>query len=70
MADAKRGGIKGKPGNGTSLLPFIEYSNHLEHLSKVRHATDTGRSPPEKQALIQTKKIRQELTQILERKRK
>ncbi len=35
-------GIKAKPGNGTSLLPFIEYNNHKQAMLKVKPTTDSG----------------------------
>lgn len=61
---------KTKGGNGSSLLPFIEYKSHVKHMEHIKAPTDTGISSPEKSALMATKKIRHELTQILEKKRK
>ena len=50
MSIESRKGIKAKPGNGTSLLPFIEYANHRRSMEKVRGFTDSGAISPEKQA--------------------
>ena len=70
MSIESRKGIKAKPGNGTQLLPFIEYSNHLRSMEKVKGITDSGVNSPVKQANQQTQKIRHELWAILEKKRK
>ena len=63
-------GIKAKPGNGTSLLPFIEYNNHCKAMNKVKPSTDTGLYQPQKAAALKTKMIRHELSSIMDKKRK
>jgi len=50
MSLEARSGFKAKPGNGTNLLPFIEYANHKRSMEKVRGVTDSGATSPEKQA--------------------
>lgn len=70
MSLESRKGFKAKPGNGTSLLPFIEYANHLRSMEKVRGMTDSGAISPERMAAKHTQKIRHELWAILEKKRK
>ena len=35
---------KNKPGNGTSLLPFIVYKNHRQNMEKIKNRTDFGNS--------------------------
>ena len=52
--ESRKGRIKAKPGNGTSLLPFIEYANHLRTLEKVKGVTDSGAISPERQAAKHT----------------
>ena len=59
-----------KPCNGSSILPFIQYKNHVKALDQVRAPTDTGLNSPEKAALFKTKKIRHELTAMFEKKHK
>ena len=61
---------KAKPGNGTNLLPYIQYKNHLKAMTEVKGTTDTGLGSPEKHVLHQTKKLRHELTSILSKNRK
>lgn len=56
--------------NRSALLPFIEYKNHKQHMTKVKAATDTGRKSPEKASMLQTKKIRHELSTILNKKKR
>lgn len=60
---------KAKPGNGTSVLPYIQYKNHLKAMGEVQGATDTGISSPENHVMHQTKKLRHELSSILSKNR-
>ena len=65
--------IQSKPAssaNRTSLLPYILYKNHLKNMEKVQASTDTGLNSPQKDQIIQTKKIRHEMSEILKKKRK
>ena len=65
---ASQAGVK--PCNGSSILPFIQYKNHVQALEKVKGSTDTGLNSPEKTAIIKTKKIRHELTNMFMKKHK
>lgn len=47
----EKNGIQAKPGNGTSLLPFIEYANHKKSMERVRNITESGANSPAKQAV-------------------
>ena len=54
---------KAKPGNGTNLLPYIVYKNHLKAMDKVKGTTDQG--SPENKNLHETEKLRHELSSII-----
>ena len=56
---------KAKPGNGTNLLPYIVYKNHLKAMDNVKRTTDQG--SPENKNLHDTKKLRHELSSIIQR---
>ena len=54
---------KAKPGNGTNLLRYIVYKNHLKAMDNVKSNTDQG--SPENKNLHETKKLRHELSSII-----
>ena len=58
---------KAKPGNGTSLLPYINYKNHMKAMDNIKSTTDMG--SPEQKNLHDTKRLRHELSSIIHRNR-
>ena len=64
------GAVRVKAGSGSQILPYIQYKNHVKAMERVQANLDTGRLSPEKSSQLNSRKIRHELTQIMEKKKK
>ena len=46
--ESRKQWTKAKRGNGTAVLPFIEYATHISKLEQAKSLTDSGATSPSK----------------------